>query len=310
MAVLNDEAGSGSSPATCYGSRVTQAGEGHSNGFVDEADVDTIEMELRPEDLARLAQISGAEAAAPVSERDTAESIQAELAAGLEARPTEAAASAPQFMPAPDVPVSPAPRIVVSIVEPGPDSEPEVVSAPSRPETPVSRQPEVTVSPVREAPIGAMPDTPAVATPRRGARRSRWAGPSLIALLALAGASVWLSSLASFHADDPLPPARPMATVEADPPVAPLARPGDPSPATPVGDVLRYRNPFDAAEVFEFPPGTSRADARRAVAAFLLQRACERQNPPAKPNHEAAETPCGQARTPAELLLITARNVQ
>src|SRR6185295_2417710 len=88
---------------------------------VDEADVDTIEMELRPEDLARLAQLSGGETiAAPAhmppahaqvstsqvsgahsSPGQTAcsqpanaaggrvQAIQAELAAGLEAKATQ-----------------------------------------------------------------------------------------------------------------------------------------------------------------------------------------------------------------------------
>jgi hypothetical protein len=40
---------------------------------------------------------------------------------------------------------------------------------------------------------------------------------------------------------------------------------------------VRFRNPFDATEVFEFPAGTSDADARDAVAALLLKRAQERQ---------------------------------
>ena len=37
-----------------------------------------------------------------------------------------------------------------------------------------------------------------------------------------------------------------------------------------------FRNPFDATEVFEFPPGTSQAEARDAVADLLLKRARER----------------------------------
>jgi hypothetical protein len=36
-------------------------------------------------------------------------------------------------------------------------------------------------------------------------------------------------------------------------------------------------NPFDAAEVFEFPAGTSAAESREQVAQILLQRARERQ---------------------------------
>lgn len=36
---------------------------------------------------------------------------------------------------------------------------------------------------------------------------------------------------------------------------------------------VRFANPFDPAEVFEFPSDTSEADAREAVASFLLDRA-------------------------------------
>jgi hypothetical protein len=40
---------------------------------------------------------------------------------------------------------------------------------------------------------------------------------------------------------------------------------------------VRFANPFDKSEVFEFPPGTTREEARAAVAELLLQRAHERQ---------------------------------
>lgn len=43
---------------------------------------------------------------------------------------------------------------------------------------------------------------------------------------------------------------------------------------------LQFRNPFDWSEVFEFPPGTSRAEARAAVAEVLVQRARDRQGAP------------------------------
>ena len=36
---------------------------------------------------------------------------------------------------------------------------------------------------------------------------------------------------------------------------------------------VRFANPFDRSEVFEFPPGTTRAEARRKVAQLLLDRA-------------------------------------
>jgi len=39
---------------------------------------------------------------------------------------------------------------------------------------------------------------------------------------------------------------------------------------------VQFRNPFDASEVFELPPGTSDDSARELVAAMLLQRARDR----------------------------------
>lgn len=43
------------------------------------------------------------------------------------------------------------------------------------------------------------------------------------------------------------------------------------------GAPVRFANPFDANEVFEFPAGTSEAEARDAVAEILMERAMERQ---------------------------------
>jgi hypothetical protein len=39
----------------------------------------------------------------------------------------------------------------------------------------------------------------------------------------------------------------------------------------------RFTNPFDASEVFEFPPGTPTDSARESVAEVLLERARERR---------------------------------
>jgi hypothetical protein len=43
------------------------------------------------------------------------------------------------------------------------------------------------------------------------------------------------------------------------------------------GKPVRFANPFDPKEVFEFPAGTSEAEARDAVAEMLMERAMERQ---------------------------------
>jgi hypothetical protein len=63
------------------------------------------------------------------------------------------------------------------------------------------------------------------------------------------------------------PPAHRATTV---PPVADSAPAVDSAP-------VRFRNPFDLTEVFEFPPGTSETAARQAVADLLLQRAADRE---------------------------------
>jgi hypothetical protein len=42
-------------------------------------------------------------------------------------------------------------------------------------------------------------------------------------------------------------------------------------------NAVRFANPFDASEVFEFPAGTTEAEAREAVAGFLVERAKTRQ---------------------------------
>jgi hypothetical protein len=41
-------------------------------------------------------------------------------------------------------------------------------------------------------------------------------------------------------------------------------------------EVVLIKNPFDRAESFEFPPGTSEAEAREAVAKLLMERAHDR----------------------------------
>ena len=43
-----------------------------------------------------------------------------------------------------------------------------------------------------------------------------------------------------------------------------------------VEEPVRVANPFDASEVFEFPAGTSEADAQDAIAGFLIERAARR----------------------------------
>jgi hypothetical protein len=58
-----------------------------------------------------------------------------------------------------------------------------------------------------------------------------------------------------------------------------LARVGEErAPTAPSADseAMRIKNPFDRTEAFEFPPGTSKAEAREAIAKLLMERAHDR----------------------------------
>ena len=69
------------------------------------------------------------------------------------------------------------------------------------------------------------------------------------------------------------PVATSAAAAEVNVPAAKPSSPLAPAERLPV----RFTNPFDASEVFEFPPGTSKTEAHDAVADLLLQRARDRQ---------------------------------
>jgi hypothetical protein len=73
-----------------------------------------------------------------------------------------------------------------------------------------------------------------------------------------------------------------------------------PAPAEPQGPPVRITNVFDATEVFEFPFGTSKAEARQAVVEVLLNRARERRAVgtairPAKSGQRSHELPLEQS---------------
>lgn len=57
-----------------------------------------------------------------------------------------------------------------------------------------------------------------------------------------------------------------------------------PSSVEPAASPVKFTNPFDRTEVFEFPAGTSPAEAREKVAELLLKRAQERH-----PNRSALQ---------------------
>lgn len=99
-------------------------------------------------------------------------------------------------------------------------------------------------------------------------RRARWPLVLTASILAIV-AIVWTT--ATRRAPEQ-PPARAPVVVRVPPASAPLAA----VPAEPAPPPVRFTNPFDRSEVFEFPSGTSLAEARQLAAQLLARRAQER----------------------------------
>ena len=74
------------------------------------------------------------------------------------------------------------------------------------------------------------------------------------------------------------------------------------APAPP--PVVQVVNPFDATEVFEFPPETTESEARDAIAELLLQRARERRQMGSNLRHGGnRNAPPVAAHNPAEMFV-------
>jgi hypothetical protein len=91
------------------------------------------------------------------------------------------------------------------------------------------------------------------------------------------GASIIVAAVIAAFIADQGPRTEPMNTAAkaVAPPVTALATPA--AISEPVPSPVRFRNPFDRTEIFEFPAGTSPAEARDKVADLLMKRAQERQ---------------------------------
>jgi len=102
----------------------------------------------------------------------------------------------------------------------------------------------------------------------------------VIALLVPAIAVAAMMNVSAFHL--PIAPL-PASAIERPPlSAAPVAQTSTPTTAVAKPAIaelpVKFANPFDRSEIFEFPPGTTRQDARDAVAQILIDRASERRN--------------------------------
>lgn len=93
---------------------------------------------------------------------------------------------------------------------------------------------------------------------------------------AIVGVTVVLGTLIALGVIAQRTSERKHLTAAAPAPAPVAATPVAPQPPPPPGEPVRFKNPFDHSEVFEFPPGTSPADARQAVAELLMARARDR----------------------------------
>lgn len=92
-------------------------------------------------------------------------------------------------------------------------------------------------------------------------------------LVSVVSVAVLLGGIAyvNHSSEKPIQPA-----AQVDPTPAPVVAEQAPPLPSASDAVVRIPNPFDRTEVFEFPPGTSAAQAREAVAKLLSDRARER----------------------------------
>ena len=147
-------------------------------------------------------------------------------------------------------------------------------------ETPPARQ--VADALEQKTPTGRQGTVSVARQPRKNRRFAVGLGMAAV----VAGLSGGLAYLATALAPHPIPivadsgsrpTTAPKAPTLAPPPTPPATLAMPVTPAAPEAPV-RFKNPFDSSEVFEFPAGTSRTEMRDAVAELLAQRARERQS--------------------------------
>jgi len=104
---------------------------------------------------------------------------------------------------------------------------------------------------------------------RTRCRLARWPLALVASVLAIAVVTAWVTAA---HRPPQGPPPAPPAIHRVPPATAAVAA----VLAEPAQPPVRFRNPFDRSEVFEFPAGTSLTEARQLAAQVLAERARER----------------------------------
>ena len=102
-------------------------------------------------------------------------------------------------------------------------------------------------------------------------QQRKWHPSRAVVSTAVAAALVIAGSIAHLAATQSRAPAVLVQASPEPPPPLPVQR-----PAPVAQEPVHLENPFDRSEVFDFPPGTSEAEARDAVAKILFERAQSR----------------------------------
>jgi len=103
-----------------------------------------------------------------------------------------------------------------------------------------------------------------------------------LAIILQIGAATLASGAIAYVATNPQQLTRTSAAAAALAPAPKIT-----APPPPQAQPVTFKNPFDASEVFQFPSGTSEAEARQSVAEILIQRARERKDAWMKARHAA-----------------------
>jgi hypothetical protein len=109
--------------------------------------------------------------------------------------------------------------------------------------------------------------------------RGALAGIAAGLVIVVAIASLSTTRLTSAAKPNPTPETHKLVAASPAPAPAPTAAPATSEPsqaAVAQAQPLRFKNPFDKSEVFEFPAGTTLEEARASVADLLKQRAQDR----------------------------------
>jgi hypothetical protein len=135
----------------------------------------------------------------------------------------------------------------------------------------------IPVDPVPPDPVDAPPSVSTLHCERRaaltnGSLKLRWPRVPFEAATVMVVTAIALATAAYRSANSP---DRARVPISAATPID-----FDATAAAPEGEPVRFRNPFDPEEIFEFPPGTSYASARESVAEVLLERGRDRLDHP------------------------------